>query len=191
MRLERSRRSHTLRATILISGGGVLDLRINRNGLGALEHTGELRARDIRVRSDSVVGDALQKAAQRATPSPPEQHAAWPAQLTLESIRASFSIGHGQLVIHDAVLNAQLVSAALRGKVDLGSQTINASGTYLPWVAMPTLLTGPFGERLFGGRFAIHGPLAKPEMVVNPMWLISPGFFRKILELQAREETNQ
>lgn len=178
---------------MLTAGGGILDLQIIRDGPGALEHTGALRARDIRVRSDSVVGGAVQKAEQRATPSRPE-HSAWPTQFTFESIRASFSIGHGQLVIHDAVFNGQLVRAALQGKVDLGSQTINASGTYLPmsrltWVALPTLLTGPY-EGLFGVRFVIQGPLAKPEVIVNPMWLIPPGFFRKIFEMQGPEGSN-
>lgn len=196
VRLERSRTLLTLRARMSIAGGGVVDFQASLDGRGTAEPTGMLRAQDIVVRRDSVAGHVLQKAEEYETTPSSEQRSARPAQVTLESIQVPFSIRHGQLVIHDAVLNGRLVNAALRGKVDLGSQTIDASGTFLPmsrltWVAMPTLLTGPYGEGLFGVSFAIQGPLAKPEVIVHPAWLIPPGFLRKIFEVQPREATNQ
>jgi AsmA-like C-terminal region len=200
VRLERSQTSHTVRATMLIDGGGVLDLQVNLNDLGLngrkLEHTGLLRGRDIRVPRDSVVGDILQKVEERETPPPPEQPSARPKHFAFDSIRVPFAIGHGQLIVHDAVFSSALANVALRGKVDLTAQTVNVSGTYLampgpPRFGIPTLLTGSHGDGIFGIRFAILGPMAEPEVIVNPMWLIPPGMIRKIFDMPPREETNQ
>ena len=98
--------------------------------------------------------------------------------------------------MHDAVLDGQQVNVALRGNVDLWSQTINVRGTYIPMssltrTAMPTLLTGPHGDNFFGVGFAVQGPLAEPAVIVKPTWPTPPGIIRKIFEMQAREETNR
>lgn len=197
VRLDRSKASLTLRAVILIADGGVVNLQINLDRPEAVERTGVLQARNIQVRRDSIAGDVLQKAEGRKAPPGSEQHVAWPKHFRFESIQLSFSIGHGQLVIEDAVLSGHPANVTLRGKVDLRTQTITVFGTYLPLsnlpsVPMPTLLTGPHGDGLFGVRFAIQGHLAKPDVViVNPMWLVPPGMLRKIFETQAQEETKQ
>jgi hypothetical protein len=195
VRLERSEASHTLRATVVMVGAGVLDLQVNLARPGAVEHTGLLRARDIRVRRDSLAGDVLQKAEEHNTHPLPEQHSARP-EFVFESIRVPFSIGHGLLILDDAVFSGQLANVTLRGKVDLRAHTINVSGTYLPMSGlpvsgMPTLLGGALQDGLFGVRFTTQGPLAKPAVIVNPMWLIPPGLIRKIFEMPAREEPNQ
>lgn len=195
LRLERLGRSTTLRARIRIADGGIVDLQVNHAGQGA-ERTGLLLGWNIRVQMDSVAGQVLRQAEARQTPPPPKQHSTWPKHFIVETIRVPFSIGRGQLVIHDAVLTAQVANATLQGRVDLSAQTINVSGTYLPTsnltlATMPTLLTGPLGDGIFGVRLAIQGALAKPDIIVNPMWLIPPGFFRKIFEFQPREETNK
>ena len=95
-------------------------------------------------------------------------------------MRVPFSVGHGQFVMHDAVINGPFEGATLRGKVDFRAQTIDMGGTYVGgtgvlqarWRSIPMLgpiLTGPRGEGVFGITFAIKGSMANPQVVVNPL----------------------
>ena len=52
--------------------------------------------------------------------------------------------------------------------------------------AIPVLgpiLTGPRGEGVFGITFAIKGTMANPQVVVNPLALLTPGIFREIFQM--------
>ncbi len=108
-------------------------------------------------------------------------------------MRVPFSVGHGQFVMHDGAINGQLVSASMRGKVDFRAQTLNVGGTYVPMSGLMRapapipvigpLLTGPRGEGIFGITFAIQGSMAKPQVMVNPLSIITPGIFREIFQM--------
>jgi hypothetical protein len=81
----------------------------------------------------------------------------------------------------------------MRGKVDFRAQTLNVGGTYVPMsglmrapAAVPLLgplLTGPRGEGIFGITFAIQGPMARPEVIANPLSLMTPGIMREIFQM--------
>ena len=45
------------------------------------------------------------------------------------------------------------------------------------------VLTGPRGEGMFGITFAIKGAMARPEVIVNPLSLLTPGFTREIFQM--------
>jgi hypothetical protein len=45
------------------------------------------------------------------------------------------------------------------------------------------LLTGPRGEGIFGITFAIQGSMARPQVIVNPLALLTPGIFREIFQM--------
>src|SRR5262249_14082707 len=102
-------------------------------------------------------------------------------------------VGHGQFVMHNAVINGPLVSANLRGKVDFRAQTLDLGGTYVPMsdlMRVPAqipvfgpLLTGPRGEGGFGMTFAIQGSMARPQVIMNPLSLITPGILREIFQM--------
>jgi len=114
-------------------------------------------------------------------------------QFDFDIMRVPFSVGHGQFVMHDSIVNGPIVSASMRGKVDFRAQMLDVGGTYVPMSGLmqapsqiPILgpvLTGPRGEGLFGMTFAIQGPMAKPEVLVNPLSLITPGIFREIFQM--------
>ena len=48
------------------------------------------------------------------------------------------------------------------------------------------VLTGPRGEGLFGITFGIKGSMERPQVIVNPLSLITPGIFRRSLPDGAR-----
>ena len=81
----------------------------------------------------------------------------------------------------------------MRGKVDFRAQTLNVGGTYVPLSGLMRapapipllgpLLTGPRGEGMFGITFAIQGSMAKPQVIVNPLSLLTPGIIREIFQM--------
>jgi AsmA-like C-terminal region len=76
--------------------------------------------------------------------------------------------------------------------VDFKAQTVDLGGTYVPLYglnsalgAIPILgrvLVGRQGEGVVGITFAIKGKLDGPQVLVNPMSVMTPGIFRQIFE---------
>lgn len=176
--------------------GGTGDLEINLDAKGATERSGVLAIQDFRVLGDPIVSEVLT--------SPDEGRPAIESgrknnrrvvreQFDFERLRAPFSMGNGQLVLENAHVTGPMVGATMRGKVDYRTQRLQLGGTYVPlsgfnrsFAPIPILgplLTGPRGEGVLGITFAIEGPMADPQVVVNPLSLVMPGIFREIFQM--------
>jgi hypothetical protein len=169
--------------------GGRMRLTVDLDGKGPVEKTGVLEVANFRILGDPVVYDVL---------SGPEGQGKRETRTVRQAIdfdrmRAPFSIGQGQFVLEDADLRGPLLGATLRGKVDFRSQTLQIGGTYIPLQglnsalgAIPGLgqiLAGPRGEGVLGMTFAIQGPMAQPQVIVNPLSLVAPGIFREMFQM--------
>lgn len=176
--------------------GGTGDLEINLDAKGAAERTGVLAIANFRVLGDPVVSEVLQ--------SPDEGRPAIDTgrkgsrrivreQFDFERLRAPFAMGNGQLVLENAHVTGPMVGATMRGKIDYRTQRLQLGGTYVPlsgfnrsFAPIPILgplLTGPRGEGVLGITFAIEGPMADPQVIVNPLSLVMPGIFREIFQM--------
>ena len=113
--------------------------------------------------------------------------------LVFDRMRAPFSVGYGQFVLHDAELRGPLLGATLRGKADFRRRTVNLGGTYVPLQGLNAalsaipgigqILTGPRGEGVLGMNFLVQGQMAEPEVVVHPLSMMAPGIFREMFQL--------
>ncbi len=169
--------------------GGMMNLEVNLEGQGAAERTGTLWARNFRVLGDPIVTEVLQS----ADSGQPERRNVVRQQSDFEILRVPFSVGHGQFVMHDAVINGPFEGATLRGKVDFRAQVMDVGGTYVGGTGimqilasipvLGTILTGPRGEGVFGITYAIKGPTSNPQVIVNPLALLTPGIFREIFQM--------
>jgi hypothetical protein len=174
--------------------GGLMTLEVNLDGQGAAERVGTLWAKDFYVLGDPVVSQVMQ------TADDPRQGGGERGRRTVvrekfefESLRAPFSVGHGQFVLHNAAINGPLVSATMRGKVDFAAQTLNVGGTFTPLSGLNRalapvplvgpLMTGPRGEGVFAMTFAIQGPMSNPQVLVNPLSILTPGITREIMQM--------
>ena len=158
--------------------GGELSLRVNLDGLGDAERIGTLYAWNFAVLGDEVVDQVLfGEGAGVGQPA---------------TMRIAFSVGQGQFMLKDAVINGPLLGATMRGRLDLKRDRIKLSGTYVPVYGLNAaigsvpilgdLLTGRSGEGIFGMTFAIRGAMDNPEVLVNPVSAVAPGFLRQIFE---------
>ena len=171
--------------------GGLMTLDVNLDGDGPAERVGTLWARDFLVLGDPVISEVLQNA--DGTPQPGSRRTVMREQFEFEIMRVPFEVGHGQFVMHEAALRGLLVSAHMSGKVDFRRQSLDIGGTYVPMsglMRVPAeipifgpLLTGPRGEGLFGITFGIKGSMERPQVIVNPLSLITPGIFREVFQM--------
>jgi hypothetical protein len=176
---------------------GVAELEVNLEGRGAAEKTGLLTIRNFRVLGDPIVSEVLQTTdgGRPAIDGGGRAQAKRVVreQFEFERLRAPFSIGNGQLVLDNAHVTGPLVGATMRGKIDYKSQRVQLGGTYVPlselnrsFAPIPLLgplLTGPRGEGVLGITFAIEGPMAEPQVIVNPLSFVMPGIFREIFQM--------
>jgi hypothetical protein len=172
--------------------GGQMNLEVFLDAQGPAERTGTLWARDFAILGDPIVSEVLQNADGAVTQGS-ARRAVVRERFDFENLRIPFSVGHGQFVMHSAYINGPLVGATMWGKVDFRSQMLNVGGTYVPLsginralAPLPVLgplLTGPRGEGLFGITFVIQGSLANPQVIVNPLSLVTPGILREIMQM--------
>jgi AsmA-like protein/uncharacterized protein DUF3971 len=176
--------------------GGVMNLEVNLDGHGAAERTGTLWARKFHVLGDPIVSEVLQNAEGGQTPTRGSRRTGdrqERQQFDFEIMRVPFEVGHGQFVMNNAVLNGPLEGATMRGRVDFRAQTIDIGGTYVggtglmqalaPIPLIGPLLTGPRGEGILGITYGIKGSMAKPQVIVNPLSLLTPGILREIFQM--------
>ncbi len=176
--------------------GGRVRLEVNLDGRGPAEKTGILWIEDFRILGDPVVSEVLGSTGggELGTPARVASKPRVTRQAyDFDQMRVPFSVGHGQFVIDDATLKGPVLGATLRGKVDYGTQRVSLGGTYIPLQGLNSIfkdfpllgpiMTGPRGEGIFGITFAIQGPVAEPQVIVNPLSIVAPGILREIFQM--------
>jgi hypothetical protein len=174
--------------------GGDVSLRVDLDGKGAAEKSGILYANNFVVANEQVVEEVLSRPQQQRTARTQQQAY---DRLQFDRMRVPFSVGGGRFVLHDAAINGPILGATLRGSIDFNREQINLSGTYVPFYGingalgfvplLGDLLVSRSGEGLFGITFAVKGPTSKPDVLVNPMSVVAPGFLRQLFELDQSE----
>ena len=167
--------------------GGRLRTEVNLDGEGAASKTGVIWVEDFKVLGDAVASEVVASAgggsARRVTRQVFE----------FDRMRLPFSAGHDQFVIHESYLRGPVLGASIRGKVDYQTRRVNLGGTYIPLQGINSalcgipllgaIITGPKCEGVLGITFAVQGPMAKPQVIVNPLSMVAPGIFRDIFQL--------
>ncbi|MEP3278672.1 MAG: AsmA-like C-terminal domain-containing protein [Stappiaceae bacterium] len=104
----------------------------------------------------------------------------------------NFSLRDDLLIVEDAIVKGPVVGGTASGQLDLSTQTIKLSGTFVPIYAVNSLfgklpvigqiVGGGKNGGLFAVTFALTGPIDDPQLRVNPVSALAPGIFRKIFE---------
>ncbi len=174
--------------------GGQLELEANLDAKGAADKTGLLRVDQFAVLGDPIVSEVLQSSdSGQPAISKRGQKRVVRERIEFDRLRVPFSIGFGQFVMNDAAISGPLIGATIQGKVDFKSRTLDVGGTYVPLSginsavgAIPVLgqlLAGPKGEGVFGVTYGVKGSIADPQVIVNPLSLVTPGIFREVFQM--------
>ncbi len=113
---------------------------------------------------------------------------------SFETLDIYFTRAGDTLSIQKGALTGAVFGGTVVGTVDLKSQTMDLTGTFVPIYALnnffskiPLLgfaLGGASGEGLIGVTYRISGELENPTLRVNPISAIAPGIFRKMFEFR-------
>jgi hypothetical protein len=101
---------------------------------------------------------------------------------------APFRLTDEALDLADARAFSSSLGLTAKGRIELDAQQLDMQGTIVPAYFFNALLGNiPLVGKLFspergGGVFAasytLHGPMADPEVFVNPLTALTPGFLR-------------
>jgi hypothetical protein len=174
---------------------GSLELVVDMDRRGATEKSGVLLVRKFDILGDAVVREmaSAPSSGVRRRRAAREAAAMSGQALPFDWMRLPFLVGNGQFILRSAELRGPVVGATIEGKADFDARAIDLSGTYVPLQGLNgaigvipglgQILAGPKGEGVLGMKFAVRGPMAQPEVLVNPLSLMAPGIFREIFQI--------
>ena len=176
--------------------GGKARLEVDLEARGAAEKSGVLWVDNFRVFGDPIVSEVY-SSAEVSGPAidgtPQGQRRVQREVFDFERMKVPFSVGHGQFVLGDSYVRGQVLGASIRGTVDYTAQRINLGGTYVPLQGLNSALcniplVGPIVSGLdcqgvFGITYAIQGTMQNPQVIVNPLSMLTPGILRGIMEM--------
>jgi hypothetical protein len=116
-----------------------------------------------------------------------------PGEAQFNRMQASFVRNAGRLDIREALIVGNQAGITVSGPLDFARNTTNLSGTFVPAYGLNNvfskvplfgpLLGGGTNEGLLGVNFHVSGSLSQPDVTVNPLSAITPGFLRKLFEI--------
>ena len=110
--------------------------------------------------------------------------------ISFDKLRADFRFFDGILEIDKARVYGAQLGLTLNGQVDQRYDELNLKGTLVPAYGLNSLLgnvpligdllMGGKGKGLFAVNFRVRGSVNKPDVIVNPLSAIAPGFLREV-----------
>lgn len=104
-----------------------------------------------------------------------------------------FTMTGDTIVIEGANAHGSAMGLTAEGQLNRKTDAIGLSGTLIPAYTLNSflgniplvggLLVGRQGEGVFGITWRINGTLDEPEVLVNPLSVLAPGFLRRLFEL--------
>jgi len=111
------------------------------------------------------------------------------------ALQGDIVYGAGGIKIDNMRAYGGAIGISANGAVDYDAGTLDASGTLVPANILNTvigdipligsLLVGGEGQGIFGANFRIAGPISDPQIAVNPLSAIAPGFLRNLFLFKA------
>ncbi|HEV2301005.1 MAG TPA: AsmA-like C-terminal domain-containing protein [Stellaceae bacterium] len=108
------------------------------------------------------------------------------------SLKGRFSYGDGRLTLDDLVASGSAIGATATGYVDLARDRLDVQGTIVPAYmlnsiignvpVLGSLLLGGEGQGLIAANYQLAGPIATPQVSVDPLSALTPGFMRRFLQ---------
>jgi Protein of unknown function/AsmA-like C-terminal region len=114
--------------------------------------------------------------------------------IAFDTISSDVTYADETFTLRNAKVKGDAMGVLLEGTVaPYGAGKINVKGTLAPSTMINTLpgkvpligqlLVGGEDEGVFGAKFAVRGTLEKPDIIVNPLSILTPGFLRNIFDI--------
>jgi hypothetical protein len=174
--------------------GGDLNLDVNLDGRSGAERAGTLTATRF-----ALLGDAVAYDTPSGGPGARRRNVVR-EKFDFDTLRASFVVGSGQFRLEEGSIDGPMISATMKGTVDFKTRKVHVAGTFTPLSALNKILsdvplvgdivTGPKREGVFAWNYALQGGLENPQITVNPMSGVAPGFTREFFPTFVPEDSS-
>lgn len=115
-------------------------------------------------------------------------------RMTFQLAQALIDKGDGYLKVRDAVIRNTIIGLSMEGLVYNDKDYMSLVGTFMPAngvnLALASIpLLGRFfangrDRALIGITYKLEGARTSPELLVNPLSIVTPGFFNKVFEFK-------
>ena len=112
--------------------------------------------------------------------------------IPFSTLRGDFAYSSNHLVLENLLGYGGAIGATANGTVDLGRDRLDLQGTIVPAYALNSiignipligsLLLGGEGQGLFAANYQVTGSAADPQVSVNPLSALAPGFLRRLFQ---------
>ncbi|MGI9509610.1 MAG: AsmA-like C-terminal domain-containing protein [Geminicoccaceae bacterium] len=102
-----------------------------------------------------------------------------------------FDLDDRTLTFTDGLMRGSQLGLTVKGDVELKDKTVDLEGTIIPVYSLNRLigqlpvvgsiLKGESGRGAFAATFALTGPHEQPQIYVNPLSIVTPGFIRDLV----------
>jgi len=171
--------------------GGRLNAGI---GLNDGPQAGVVQIRDFVLRNEPALSSIIAQGPEPADTDSARGRRVAPGRgagdVTFDRMRANFVRTGTRVDFSDAAISNAAMGFTLSGWLDTGRDRALIDGTFVPLYGLNNvaaqlpllgpLLGGGHNEGLFAVNFRVSGKLASPDVSVNPLSAIAPGFLRKL-----------
>ncbi len=115
-------------------------------------------------------------------------------RITFQLAQAKIKKGDGYLDLKDAIIRNTAIGLSMEGTLYNKKDTMNIKGTFMPANAVNLAVSAiPIIGKIFangkdraliGITYQLKGARTNPELLVNPLSIVTPGFFNKVFEFQ-------
>jgi hypothetical protein len=110
-------------------------------------------------------------------------------------LKSDFTLENGRLTLRDGHASGGALGINANGWIDLDHDQLDLSGTLVPAYTLNSILnnipmlgdliTGGAGTGLFAANYRLSGALDSPQISVNPLSALAPGFLRQLFLFDA------
>ena len=115
--------------------------------------------------------------------------------LTFQNLTGEYGFADDVLSLRNTRTAGGALGLTMNGEIDIEAGQMNMEGTIVPIYgvnqligAIPILgdlLTGGTGQGIFAFAYSARGPVREPEVAVNPLSVLAPGFLRNLFFLDS------
>jgi Protein of unknown function/AsmA-like C-terminal region len=108
------------------------------------------------------------------------------------TLRGDFAYSEDRLVLENLLAYGGALGVTANGLLELGRHRLDIQGTIVPAYTLNSLignvpvlgslLLGGQGQGLFAANYRATGPAADPQLRVNPLSALTPGFLRRLFQ---------
>jgi hypothetical protein len=112
--------------------------------------------------------------------------------IPFSTLRGEFAYADAHLALQNLLAYGEALGVSANGAVDLGRDRLDLQGTIVPAYALNSilgnvpvigsLLLGGEGQGLFAANYRVTGSAADPQVAVNPLSALAPGFLRRLFQ---------